>query len=410
MAIGRADHRAAVAMGYGHVALCPVPREHLDGARGNAAYILGPLRGFRDAVVTAFHMVDEPIEPDGVRLKVLLVVEALVYPNVGYGELQSRIGIGQHRNPFVGVDDSAVIRIGADIDLLDTDVGKKEAVATRKAPAPAPRRGLHIAAPEQHRLCMVRHIFEQVVLVALAHRVLAPHVLGAPVPAFPRIGVARLHGVAASLGAAGSDGPLTVTVHPEVVRQLDSGLLECYLVEQVALGTAGTVDGLDQMVPVRLHEDRVQAIRFLNAQHLGRDDIGRLVPADPFVLALAPVLRVALALRIPVHALHGIEDAVRRVNALLVRQGERREFRLLLGFELSATGLDAPWVQSVLALMRHVAERTRAQDASITHVDLRRIRRRARPAEPHRLERCLNVVWHMLLLDCVRCWSLARKK
>ena len=26
--------------------------------------------------------------------------------------------------------------------------------------------------------------------------------------------------------------------------------------------------------------------------------------------------------------------------------------------------------QSVLALMRHVAERTRAQDASITHVDL----------------------------------------
>mgnify|MGYP007025180061 CR=1 FL=1 len=277
-------------MGDGHGMLRPIAREGLDGVGGHAANALGPLRGLRHAVLAAQHVVPEVLEAHGMRVEVGLVVGALLDPRVGNGQLQRGVGVGQHGNPLVGVHGVGVVHVGRDVYLLDAELGEPVAQAARHVAAPAERRGLGVAAPEEHRVAVLRDILDDVVLlVLLAERVHAPDVLGAPVPAFPRIGVARLHGVAASLGAAGSDGPLTVTVHPEVVRQLDSGLLECYLVEQVALGTAGTVDGLDQMVPVRLHEDRVQAIRFLNAQHLGRDDIGRLVPADPFVLALAPV-------------------------------------------------------------------------------------------------------------------------
>ena len=145
------------------------------------------------------------------------------------------------------------------------------------------------------------------------------------------------------------------------------------------------------MVAVRLHEDGVQAVGLLDAQHFLRNDVGGFVPADAHILAAPPVLRVALALRVPVHPLHGVQDAVGRIHPLLVGEGERGKLRFLLRLEFLAADLDGPRVQPVCALVFHVAERARAQDAPVAHVDLRSVRCGARPAETHGLERRFDV-------------------
>ena len=79
------------------------PRQSLDYARGNPALGGCPLGGFGNAVFLAENVVLELLEAYGMCLDIFLVVGVFDDPLVGNGQLQGRVGVGQNRNPFVGV-------------------------------------------------------------------------------------------------------------------------------------------------------------------------------------------------------------------------------------------------------------------------------------------------------------------
>ena len=66
---------------------------------------------------------------------------------------------------------------------------------------------------------------------------------------------------------------------------------------------------------------------------------------DPDKFGFAAVLGVALALGIPVHALHGIGDAVLGVNALLVGLAHKGVHCVVRRTKGLAPGLDLPGLQ-----------------------------------------------------------------
>jgi len=73
----------------------------------------------------------------------------------------------------------------------------------------------------------------------------------------------------------------------------------------------GRVDGLALAVPVSLRQDGERAVFFVDAPDLGGDQVGRFVPGDPLVLALAAILGITLAVGVPIDPLHGELDTVR---------------------------------------------------------------------------------------------------
>ena len=211
-------------------------------------------------------------------------------------------------------------------------------------PAPAPRGGLEVAAPVQHRVAVLADVLVQVLLVHLhADRVHAPHVLGPPVPALPAVGLARLQRVAAAQ------------------------------VQHHGLAAVRGVDHLGLAVPVGLAQDGQGAVLVVDALDLGGNEGGGLVPRDALVLGHAAVARVALPLRVPVHALHRVQHAVLRIDALLVAQGQRREQRLVAGLEHLAARLDAPGPALLHARDVVVVQRADAQHLAVLHVDACRV-------------------------------------
>ena len=369
-----ADVASAVAVRDGHAVGRPVAREGLDGAGGHAADLLGPLGRLRHAVLAAEHVVAEVVEADRMRVEVLLVVGVLGDPRVGDGELEGRIGVGQDGDPLVGVDGVGVVHVGRDVDLLHADLGEPEAQAARHHAAPAKRRGLGVAAPEQHGVAVLGNVFDDVVLaVLLAERVHAPDVLGAPVPAFPAVGLARLQREAAEQ------------------------------VQKVRHAAVGGMDDLRLAVAVDLGEHGVGAVGLDDALELGGDELGRLVPADAFVLAHAAGLRMALAGRIPVDALERIGDAVLRVDALLVHERQRRDERLETRLEGVPARLDLPVVEIFGGVVLVEVERTDAQDLVVFLVDVDRagVGAQAEAVEPEAFDdRCsFNVRCHVRVLS-----------
>ena len=123
----------------------------------------------------------------------------------------------------------------------------------------------------------------------------SPHVLGAPVPAFPAVGVAHGLGVAA------------------------------HQLEEVHHHPMDSVNGLGLAVPVTVRENAERAVLRVDALELVGDERRCLVPTDADKLALAAVLRIALAVGVPVDAFERVLDAVRGVDPLLVREMERRQ-------------------------------------------------------------------------------------
>ncbi len=86
----------------------------------------------------------------------------------------------------------------------------------------------------------------------------------------------------------------------------------------------GTVHDLGLAVTVTVGEDAARPVLLVDPPDLVGDDVGRLVPTDAHVLALAPILRIPFPLGIPVHSLEGIFDPVRRVDPLLIGKLIRR--------------------------------------------------------------------------------------
>ena len=192
-----------------------------------------------------------------------------------------------------------VVEVGADVDLLDAGLRPEVQQAAGQLSAEAPGGGLGVAAPDQHHVAVLGDVLHHVVGGGHhADEALAPHVLGAPVPAFPAVRVPDLLGEAA------------------------------HLVEEQGGAAVGSVDHLALAVAVALHQDGQRSVFLVHALDLGGDEVGRLVPGDPHELALAPVLGVALAVGIPVHPLEGVLDPVGRVGPLLVGQAPGSRDRL----------------------------------------------------------------------------------
>ena len=336
----RADVAAAVAVGDGHLVLCPVARERLDAVVGHAAALGRPRRRLRHAVLAAQHVVLEPVEAHAVRVEVFFLVGALGHPHVGDSQLQRHVGVRQHGDPLVGVHGRGVVAVGRHEHRQHAYLVEPVAQTARHLAAPAPRRGLGIGAPVEDGVAVLGDVLDHVRGDGLhAHRIHAPGVLGAPVPALPAVGLAGLL--------------------EEAARQ----------VQQVRLAAVGGMDVLRLAVAVGLGQDGERTGFLLNALDLGGDEVACLVPRDAHVLRRAAVLGVALAVRVPVHALERVRDAVRRVGARLVRHRERRRVALHARLQHVPACLDLPRVQLLGRVELVVVQRADARHAPVLHVD-----------------------------------------
>ena len=339
--IRAADVRAAVAVEDGRGLVRPVARERLDRPRLHAALFAGPLRRLRDAVLAAEDVVAEFVEAVGVRVDVFLLVKILRQPDVGDGQLQRHVRVRQDGDPLVRVDGRAVVEVGADVDALDAQLRQIVAQAAGHMRHDAERRDLRVAAPEEQKVGVLGDVRVEVGLRRhLADGLAAPDVLRAPEPALPRVHVAHLQGVAA---------------HER---------------EQPVRAAVARGDVLALAVHIGLAEHGLGAVGRLHAQELLCDDLRRLVPADADVFRLAAVFRMALAVRIPVHALQGVFHAVGRVHARLVAEAERRDRHAVGRLKCFAAGLYFPRVAVRLRVFLVVEIRADPRDPPVGGVHL----------------------------------------
>ena len=253
---------------------------------------------------------------------------------------KSSVGVGEDRDPLVGVDGRTEVELRADVDLLDPDLRVEVGDVGRVLPREAPRRGLVVAAPLEDHVAVVDDVLAHVQLRPHhALEAVAPDVLGAPVPALPAVRLADLEGEAA------------------------------HRVEQTGAVAVRRVDGLALAVAVRLEEDRVRPVLLVDPRDLLGDDVGRLVPRDAHVLALASVLLVALAVRVPVHALERVLDAVGRVGALLVAGHVRGGAGPRPRLERESVALHLPGPEGLGIVLPVEVERPDAQDLAVLDVD-----------------------------------------
>ncbi len=252
------------------------------------------------------------------------------------------------------MDHGGVVAVRRDGDVLDTAIVEPERQPARQLPAPCRGVGLEVTAPVEHGVAILRNILGR----AGGKRVLpdgvhAPSVLRAPVPALPRIRVARLHGVA-----------------PAQIQQ--AGLAPMRAMNRLALAMA-----------VGLAEDRVGPVLLMHPLDLGSYETACLVPAYALVLAHPAVLGIALALGIPIDALHGERNAVARVGAALVRQREVRRRGLHARLEGRAVAArELPVVELLFGVVLVEAHRADAHDLAVEHIGSHHVGATAAGFEP----------------------------
>ena len=128
-------------------------------------------------------------------IEIFLVEGSVLYPGIGDGKLQRGVGVGKDGDPLVGVHGIGIVHVGGDVNLLHPNLCEPEADSACHVSSPAEGSGLRVAAPEQYCIAVFGNVFNYVVLlVLLSERVHAPDMLGAPIPAFPAVGLAGLQG------------------------------------------------------------------------------------------------------------------------------------------------------------------------------------------------------------------------
>jgi len=130
-------------------------------------------------------------------------------------------------------------------------------------------------------------------------------------------------------------------------------------------------------VHVGLGEHRLRAVGGADTSELRSHQLGGLVPRDPYVLALAPVLGIAATgaggagstVGIPVNALQGVTHAVSGVNAPFVGKAYGAQGWTQRRFERLALSLQFPRVE-VLGVVAHVVVKgADAGDAAFFDID-----------------------------------------
>ena len=200
---------------------------------------------------------------------------------------------------------------------------------------------VRVIGPEDHHVGVLQGVLQQVELLGLAQTpVEAPHMGGAPHPAFPGIRVVQNGGVVDHAEEPAEGGHLVAHDAPVVVGAGDGG------------------DGV--AVPLAVRAQRSQTIDLVG------DDGGGLVPGNALETGFAPVLLVPVSLGVPVHPLHGVEDAVLRIQTVPLRQDILGDPHGLGGRILLAVPvLYGPGLGIIL--LGHL-ERTDAGDLPVLHV------------------------------------------
>ena len=194
---------------------------------------------------------------------------------------------------------------------------------------------LRIGGPEHDHVAVLQAVLDGAVGLRLADaQRVAPVVHRAPVPAFPAVGIVVHLRVADRVGEAEQRGEVVADIAPGVMRAVR-------------------------------HRDRAGAVVALQPLDLAGDEVERLVPGDAHVARLAAVLRIALAVRIEVDALHRIEQPVGRIDDRLGVLAVRRQRGLARRRELEAARLDRPRRRIVVVEV----DRRHADDLAVLDVD-----------------------------------------
>ena len=278
----------------------------------DARLLFGPFRGLGHAVGLAHDVGLELVEADGAVRDVFLVIGVFRDPHVGDGHGDRGVGAQARGDPLAAHDGVRVVVEGVDEDHLD---------ALLLEPLPPERGflagvgaagGVRVVGPVDDLLRVLQGVAEAI--VGLRHAQAPEEPVGvrrAPVPAFPAVGVVEHRGELQHVHEAGEGAHLVAHDAPVVVRRGDAA-------------------------------DGRAAVGLLDPHDLLGHDVGGLFPGDALVAGFAAVLRVALAVGVEVHALHGVLDALVRVDAPALRVDVRGERGLLPGRVLLAAGLDGP--------------------------------------------------------------------
>ena len=144
--------------------------------------------------------------------------------------------------------------------------------------------------------------------------------------------------------------------------------------------------GLGLAMTIGLRVDGKRSALVLNPLDLGRDDVTGIVPGDALVLGDATVLRIALAVGIPIDTLQGVRNAILRVGTHLVCSGQRRRAACHARFEHVTVLLDLPVIQVLGFVELVVVQRPDTSHTPIFHVDFSDVRAHSKPAESNALD------------------------
>ena len=274
----------------------PFARQRAHVLGWNAGLLLLPFGRLGHAIALAHDIGLPGVEAGRVRLDVFLVVKPFLNPNIGDRQGERRRGRRLRADPFSRQELGG--RVVMRIDVHDLDAELLQPLPTHRAflRAIGTTVGFRIGRPEHHHLAVLQQILDGAVSFTLAdaHRV-APVVRGAPVPAFPAVRI--------MMDGRVTDGIAEAVQSAEVIADMAPGMMRAVR------------DG---------HGARAMIV--LHAFDLAGDQVERLRPRDADIFRLATVLRIALAVRVEVDALHRVEQTVGRIDrrpAGLPVRGER---------------------------------------------------------------------------------------
>ena len=196
----------------------PFPRQGADVAGRNAGFLGRPFRRLGRAVVLAQDIGLPFIEPLGAGGDVVLVVEVLGNPDIGQGHAHGRRGGWLGGDPLAAQELGGVVEVG--IDMHNLDVAVLQPLAAHGAlERPIGARGrLRIGRPENDHLAILEAVFHGAVAFALADaQGISPMVRGAPIPAFPAVGIVMDLGMAHGVHEAEIGGKVIADIAPGVV-------------------------------------------------------------------------------------------------------------------------------------------------------------------------------------------------
>jgi hypothetical protein len=254
---------------------------------------------------------------------------------MGDRQRERRVGARPWRDPGAAEIGRAVVEVR--VDMNDFDAEPLQPLAPDRALlAGIDAAGrFRIARPEDHHLGVGEQILDSAVALAEAHpHGVAPMVRGAPVPALPAVGVARDRGMADEVREALQRAEIIADIAPAVVR-------------------------------LALESDGARPVRELLALDFIGDDGERLVPRDRHIAGEAAILRIALAGRVEIDALQGMQHAVRRIDRRFPVERVRRDRRLARRREALPARLDGPG--GAVRLLE--IDGRDADDLAVLHID-----------------------------------------